>query len=168
MERFLYANLILVHISERQGRRMHKCVQIHPGKIKARGWGLFFFFSLQKLGSPKKREKIPVKMSQMNAINVLMFRFCHFDPIKQEANKDESSDPWIALRSAVSAATAECSTGKEELCPKSAWIRQPQIHVTVFCKEKEQCPHFYPIADTSAFGRRWQNCVFLLSLGYKG
>lgn len=79
-----------------------------------------FFFDLQKLGSPKKRKKIPVKTSQMNAINVLTFHFCHFDPIKQEGHKDKSSDPWIALRSAVSAATAGCSTGRGEPCPKSA------------------------------------------------
>lgn len=65
MERFLYA----VHISERQTGWMGKCVQINPGKMKARG----FFHAEAYL--PKKRKKIPVKMSQMNAINVLMFHF---------------------------------------------------------------------------------------------
>lgn len=56
MERFLYASLILVHISQRQRGWMDKCVQIHPGKMKARG----FFFSMQKLIF-QKREKNPSK-----------------------------------------------------------------------------------------------------------
>lgn len=51
MERFLYANLILVHISKRQRGWMDTCVQIHPGKMKTRG----FFHAEAYL--PKKRKK---------------------------------------------------------------------------------------------------------------
>lgn len=54
-------------------------------------------------------------MSQMNAINVLMFHFWHFDPIKQEGNKDRSSDPWIVLCPAASAAAAGRSAGESTL-----------------------------------------------------
>lgn len=25
--------------------------------------------------------------------------------------------------------------------------------------KKEPCPHFYPVADKGAFGRRWQNSI---------
>lgn len=51
MERFLYAVLTLVHVSERQTGWMDKCVQINPGKMKARG----FFHAEAYL--PKKRKK---------------------------------------------------------------------------------------------------------------
>lgn len=54
-------------------------------------------------------------MSQMNAVNVLMFHFWHFDSIKQESNKDRSSDPWIVLRPAVSAAAAGHRAGDRAL-----------------------------------------------------
>lgn len=54
-------------------------------------------------------------MSQMNAINLLMFHFWHFDPIKQEGNKDRSSDPWIVPCPAASTATARLSAGERAL-----------------------------------------------------
>lgn len=73
-----------------------------------------WFFPCRSLSS-KKEKKIPVKLSQMNAINVLTFHFWHFDPIKQEGNKDRSSDPWIVPRPAASAATAGCSAGERAL-----------------------------------------------------
>lgn len=72
------------------------------------------FFSCRSLSS-KKEKKIPVKMSQMNAINVLMFHFWHFDLVKQEGSKDRSSDPWIVLCPAVSAAAAGHRAGGRAL-----------------------------------------------------
>lgn len=67
--------------------------------------------------------KILVKMSQMNAINVLMFHFWHFVHIKKkECNKDRSSDPWIALSPAARAATAGHSAGG-----KSSVQNQPRL-----------------------------------------
>lgn len=109
MERFLYANLILVHISKRQWGWIGKPVQIHPGKTKA-----CIFFPRRSLSS-KKEKKMLVEISQMNEINVLMFHFCHSDSMKQEGNKDRSSDPWIMLCPAASAATAGRSAGERAL-----------------------------------------------------
>lgn len=55
-------------------------------------------------------------MSQMNAINVLMFHFWHFDSVKQEcSSKDRSSDPWIVLRPAARAAAAGHGAGERAL-----------------------------------------------------
>jgi len=100
IERFLYANLILVRVSKSQ-RRSRK----NKGMC---------FFPCRSLSS-KKEKKIPLKMSHMNAINVLMFHCWHFDPINQEGNKDRSSDPWIVLRPAASAATVGHSAGERAL-----------------------------------------------------
>lgn len=105
-----------------------------------------YFFPCRSLSS-KKEKKIPVKMSQMNAINVLMFHFWHFDSIKQEGSKDRSSDPWIVLRPAASAAAAGHGAGKE-LWPKSPWLGSPQIRGTVLeGKKNKAVAPFMPITD---------------------
>lgn len=73
--------------------------------------------------SSKKEKKIPVKMSQMNVINVLMFHFWHFDSVKQEGNKDSSSDPWIVLRPAASAAAAGHGAGERALAKVKSMVQ---------------------------------------------
>ena len=142
IERFLYANLILVRVSKSQ-RRSRK----NKGMC---------FFPCRSLSS-KKEKKIPLKMSHMNAINVLMFHCWHFDPITRRAIKIWSLD--------CAASNCECSNCRAQCWGKSSVQNQPRLgsfkSMLHSFKKINSNVSIFANCWYGAFGRRWQNCVFL-------
>lgn len=94
-------------------------------------WRHVFFFHAEAYLS-----KILVKMSQMNAKNVLMFHVWHFVQRKMLSNQDSSSDPWAAPCPTTSAATAGRSTEGESSAPNQPWSGSFQSTSQSF-KEKD-------------------------------
>lgn len=80
--------------------------------------------------------KILVKMSQMNAINVLLFHVWHFVQRKKLSNQDSSSDPWAAPCPTASAAIAGRSAEGKSSAPNQPWSGSFQSTSQSF-KEKD-------------------------------